>query len=236
MISLIALTMWRYPPFLDFLEYVIELPVIGEVILINNNAKETPEHKVLSHPKLRMQSFEENIYVCPAWNLAVKLSKFDRICFLNDDVIVDLKIFLAANKFMDENKEFGCLGIEPGVKENQCKITDGVLEIVSESQVKDAYGYAWVLFMLKQNYIETPEEIKLFYSDQINWIGQHIRRKRNYFVRNCFFSTPNEGKGCTTTGKLTKSPVYSVSEGLTNEDVAYRKWENEFRKLNSELT
>ena len=238
MISLIALTMWRYPPFLDFLEYVIELPVIGEVILINNNARETPDHRVLKHPKLRMQSFEENIFVCPAWNLAVKMSKFDRICFLNDDVIVDLKIFLAANRFMDTNKEFGCLGIEPGVKPDQHKVTDGVLEIVEWKDVENAYGFAWIFFMLKENYIETPEEIKLFYSDTINLVGQSIRKKINYFVRNCFFYTPNDGVGCATTSKLVQSekfPVYMVFPGVNNEDIAYKKWEEEFRKQHSEL-
>lgn len=230
MISLIALTMWRYPPFLDFLSYVVELSVIDEVIIINNNVSETPNHAILNHPKIRVEYCDPNIYVCPGWNKGVELAKNEKICIINDDVIVDLKIFIAANRFMSVTENFGCLGIEPGTYNNQVKPYDGVLEIVPESKVLNTCGFAWVFFTLKSNYVVVPSEFKIFYSDTINWMSQRFANRTNYLVRNCFFYTP-DGRGATTNKTLKENmPIYMVDYGVNNEDLAYKKWLEEKTK------
>ena len=71
MISVIVPTMWAYEPFLNFIGSIVELNCIGEIIIINNCVKDTPEHFALSHPKVKMKNMQQNIFVNPAWNLEI---------------------------------------------------------------------------------------------------------------------------------------------------------------------
>lgn len=100
MITVITPTMWVFEPFCDFLKYVVRLDCVGEVIVINNDQSKTPDHPVLSHEKIRLINCSENIYVNPAWNLGAELAQHETLCFLSDDVIVDLRAFYKADEFM----------------------------------------------------------------------------------------------------------------------------------------
>jgi len=46
--------MWQFDPFCDFLEDLVQLPIIDEVIVINNLVELTPDHSALKHPKVQM--------------------------------------------------------------------------------------------------------------------------------------------------------------------------------------
>ena len=49
MISYIVPTMWKYEPFPDFISDIIEHPLIGEVIIIDNNFNERPNHSIFAN-------------------------------------------------------------------------------------------------------------------------------------------------------------------------------------------
>jgi len=88
MISVVIPTMWKFRPFLQFLEDMLDSPAVGEVIIINNDAVKTPVDHVLSNPKVRMYDFGKNIYVNPAWNFGVAQSKFEM--FFHRDVYIPI--------------------------------------------------------------------------------------------------------------------------------------------------
>ena len=50
MISVIIPTMWKYEPFLGFIEYLARVPSVGEIIIINNAADKTPGNTVFYNP------------------------------------------------------------------------------------------------------------------------------------------------------------------------------------------
>ena len=66
MISVITPTMWRFEPFCEFLQDLVELDVIGEVIIINNSQENTPNKNILNHDKIKMINAEQNIFVNPS--------------------------------------------------------------------------------------------------------------------------------------------------------------------------
>ena len=103
--------MWQYDQFCDNLSYILKLPVVDEIIIINNFIQETPDHPVLTHPKVRLINQEKNIFVNPAWNLGVKLARNDKLVFLSDDVIVDLKVFFKVDEFLTEDIGVLTMGI-----------------------------------------------------------------------------------------------------------------------------
>jgi len=91
MLSVVVPTMWQFDPFCDFLEDLVQLPIIDEVIVINNLVELTPDHSALKHPKVQMHNMPENIYCNPSWNLGARLAKNEKI--LNKLLVTgDLKI------------------------------------------------------------------------------------------------------------------------------------------------
>lgn len=188
--------MWFYKPFLDFVEQLVKVPQIKEVIIINNNVKDTPTHPVLEHPKIILCNCSENIYVNPAWNLGVKLSNSDKICIANDDIIVDLKLFPMAEEFI--TPQVGLLGISPGRPEfGQQPVTNGSIDILPWNR-EHTFGFGSLFFLHKNNWVDIPQELMVYYGD--NWIFDIQIRKQNpiFIITNCFFYSP----WAQTTGKV----------------------------------
>lgn len=201
MISVIIPTIWAYEPFLNFLQYVVELPVIGEVILINNRVELTPDHPVLNHWKLKHHKMPENIYVNPAWNLGVSLAQFDKLCILNDDVLVDLRVFFEADKFV--SKDIGILAIGTTIdtynlhQKRYDEIHDiSRLEVTGNIKINEQHlstglnGAGTLFFLHKDNWIPIPDILKIHFGD--NW--QHNLQikfgRKNYYLNDCFYYTP----------------------------------------------
>ncbi len=240
MISVIVPTMWAYDPFLNFLENVLQLNCIGEVIIINNLVEDTPNHLALKHPKIKMHNMPQNIYVNPAWNLGAQLSNYDTLCFLSDDVLVDLRIFQEADKFV--KKEIGVLGFgyHPAMfylhaqrvineSELDSYIVTGDIKIKETNDNGSVHktGNGALFFLHKQNYIPVPGEFLISGGD--NWIyeSQTILGRVNYFINDCFFYSP--------WGVTGKSPKLDGSFGdFSKENLEmFRSKIEEFRRMNS---
>lgn len=193
MISVIIPTMWRYAPFLNFIETLVDLGCIGEIIILNNDVSKTPRHNVLKHSKVKLKNFPANIYVNPAWNRGAELARHENLCFLSDDVIIDLKAFVMADRFMSDHTadcNIGVIGICPGsTEEVQRPLTNGVIEFANESLV---YGWASCFFVPKQYWVPIPETIKLFWGDMWQVYSQiYVNNRLTWSMHNCFYHSPN---------------------------------------------
>ena len=200
MISIVVPVVWGYEPFCNFLLDVVQLPIIEEVILINNNVKKTPEHDVLSHQKVHVYNQEENIFVNPAWNLGVSLAKNDKICILTDDILVDLRAFLAADRFI--RKEIGLLSI--GIHFDLFKaqnaqyddvkyknlIVSGDLKIKASEDNPNNAGRGSLFFLHKENWIDIPNDLKIYWGDTWQYDIQMGLGRKNYFINDCFYYSP----------------------------------------------
>jgi hypothetical protein len=201
MISVVVPTIWAYEPFLDFLQYVVELPVIGEVILINNLIDKTPTHQVLEHHKVRHIKMNENIYVNPAWNLGAALSVHDTICILSDDVTVDLRVFFEADKFVSKEIGMLCIGTDQEVynlhqkRYNEIKdlsrlSVTGNVKINSFSNAAGVCGAGTLFFIHKENWIDIPDQFKVNFGDTWQMEMQTRFGRETYFINDCFYYTP----------------------------------------------
>lgn len=211
MISVVVPTLWRFPPFLNFVQQLVELSVIEEVIIVNNNIEMTPTHPVLAHSKVRLLSFQQNIFVNPAWNLGVQLSQSDKICIINDDVIVDLKLFFVMDEFL--SKDMGLVGLCPGRPEfNQPSITDG--NICFQPWIGEhTFGFGSLFFVDKNNWNPIPNDLNVYYGD--NWaFDTQIRMCRtNWIITNCFYYSPWAASTSTI----------NMNEWMDKETPVYRK-------------
>ena len=217
MISVVIPTMWKFRPFLQFLEDLLDSPAVGEVIIINNDAAKTPVDHVLSNPKVRMYDFGKNIYVNPAWNFGVAQSKFDKICLLNDDVIVDLKLFARMDKFL--NNEIGLCGISPGLKEEfgQVPITSGEIDIVHCNvpyNHRTHFGLGTLMFFHRDVYIPIIQGLDLYWGDNFIYDTLFYKMNENYLITNCFYHSPNA---------QTTSTIQNANEILQREHIVYNR-------------
>lgn len=220
MISVVIPTMWKYKPFLDFVSYYIKLDVVGEVIIINNDVLATPNHPVLTHPKMRVLTFGENIFVNRAWNFGVKEAKHDVVAILNDDLIFDLKVFYRVDEFIQP--DMGAFGLCTGkVQLGQIPITNGTIDIVPYGGRENTWGFGELMFVHKKHWIDIPQGLDIGFGDV--WIFERycFNGFQNYFICNLFHYHEN-----STTQNSTPHPIRA--EILAREREIYKKWKHDF--------
>jgi hypothetical protein len=185
MITVVSPTMWRYPPFLDFVKYIVKLDIIKEVIIINNAPDKTPEHEVLNHPKIKMHSFGKNIFVNPAWNYGVNVSESDTVCILNDDLHFDLRLFYKVEEFM--RSDIGAIGLNSGIAEwGQTPVTDGMIDFEA-FKGQNCQGFGELMFVRKSVWCNIPNGLDVGFGDNFIFDYHHFRGLPNYFISNMFY-------------------------------------------------
>jgi hypothetical protein len=240
MISVIVPICWGFKPFVNFLSNLVELPVVGEVILINNNRQLTPHHEVLEHSKVKHHIMEENIFVNPSWNMGASLAENDLLCILSDDVLVDLRAFFEADKFV--TKEVGALGIEihheyfralnsqyEYVTNIQNIMISGDIQI-TEHPVRSVPVAAGSLFFIhKENWIDIPESFKIYFGDTWTFDIQRLLGRKNYAMKNVFYHTPwNAASKIGVSSEYQQTEEYKQNESFDN----YHKFISNFIEEN----
>lgn len=187
MISIIVPTMWKFEPFPRYLAELVKIPVVGEIIIINNDVPATPTHPVLQHPKIKFLNQKENIFVNPAWNLGVNHSSYDLLCFLNDDLIVDTKVFYKVDEWLTDS--VGLLGIRPeNPYDPKYPFVDGSIDILKYNPDISLYSFGTLFFIHKNNWIDVPNNLRMGFGD--NWAFDtqiYINKKENYVITNIFY-------------------------------------------------
>jgi hypothetical protein len=206
MISIIVPTMWRFAPFADFASQLVKLDIVGELIIINNDNSSTPDHPVLLHPKVKVFDFGRNIFVNPAWNIGAQVAKHDILCFLNDDLIFDLRLLYKANEFV--TPQIGVVGNNSGlVEEGQTPLTTGEIEF-EQFQGQVCYGFGELMFTHKQNWQAIPDGLDVGFGDIFIFERFSLNHIPVYFIVNML----HYHKGSTTMKSILKDDAVSRHE------------------------
>lgn len=202
MFSVIIPTMWRYKPFTKFLWDLVEDPLVGEVVIINNSVENTPNDLILYHDKVRMFNQENNIYVNPAWNLGVEKASYDQLCIANDDIVFDMKLFDRLKyEVTPENGAFGMVCGEPQF--NQPLLTDGTLDITkcdTPYNYQTHFGFGQLMFVHKSNWTPIIPGLNIYWGDNYIYDTIYYKLNRNFILSNFLFKTPHSAT-CTTLGE-----------------------------------
>ena len=184
MIRVIVPTMWKYMPFWDMARYILKMDVVEEFIIIDNDPKNNPKLDYFTDPKIKFISFNENIFVNPAWNCGAWNSKAEVLCYICDDVIFDLKVLYLANEFV--TKDMGGLFMtEHLIKDDKVPVTTGNIEFTPYTG-QSTYGYGVLFFIHKDNWIDIPEELLICYGDNFVFDQCEYRNLQNYMIDNLF--------------------------------------------------
>jgi GT2 family glycosyltransferase len=195
MLSVIMPTMWKFHYTARFLEQIVNYDAIGEIIVIDNESSSRPESAVFTNPKIRLIDFGKNIFVNPAWNHGASTARYDNLCFLSDDVIVDLRSFYEADRYLTANKD-NSIGLLCGLCEhelhNQPKISTGEIEIYSTNE-KPGIGFHGgfsYFFCRKESYIPIPDKLKIVCGDAYLWNKMRELDKTHHMMYNYFYYSP----------------------------------------------
>ena len=184
--SIVVPTMWKVADqFVAFVDQLCEHPAVDEIIIINNNNALTPAG--LDNPKIKMYDFDQNIYVNPAWNFGVEVSKNNRICIVNDDVVFDLAIFEKLQYQLSDKA--GVFGLCPGTADfNQPPVTTKTIDIIPWTN-QHTYGFGCLMFIHKKSWTPIPDGLDIYYGDNYIFDLQLSKGKTNYLIANMDFSS-----------------------------------------------
>jgi len=182
MISIVSPTMWRYPPYLDFLKAIVRIDNVKEVIIINNDSSKTPDDPFLNHPKIKIFFATSNMYINPSWNFGVNASESDIVCILNDDLHFDLRLFYKIEEFF--TPEMGAIGLGSGIVEyGQTPLTTGMIDF--EPFVgQNCQGFGELMFIRKRYWCDIPDGLDLGFGDDFIFDYHYFKGLTNYFITN----------------------------------------------------
>lgn len=195
MLTVVIPTMWKFEPFIDMLKYMSMLDVISEIIIVNNNMPETPHTRLneINSSKIQMYNFERNIYVNGSWNFGVAVANNDKICIMNDDLIIDLKMFMKGFEACQPKRlvGFNYERDHDGNLRNPGHINTGVMELQKLNEAKDnAYHWGSCFFIHRSDWEPIPQGLEFYYGD--NWIGDTLEAKGGeiWVISDAFAYTP----------------------------------------------
>lgn len=188
MISVIMPTLWKGEHYKKMLPQFDQHPLVGEIIVVDNDTTST-DQQIFNLKKLKYLPQKENVYVNPAWNLAVLEATCDSICLYSDDVLFDIDVLESLNLLMTpENGIFTFSSDSIFVSEDQVYIADWEQKNIAQSNGFH-YRSGACMFMHKQSYYPVPDNYKVYYGDTHLFDNNTLHSKPNYEIQNYFCVT-----------------------------------------------
>lgn len=198
MISVIIPTMWRAVEYTKPMMTALDQhPLVGEIILIDNDRSRTEHEFLKTISKLTYWCFENgNIFVNPAWNFGAEVAKFDKLFILNDDCLLNIK---QLDKIYDEiTSDRGMIGFSflsyctytIEAYDSLCNSGFGEeisIEIIDPKDFPRSSGmphpfYGSAYFIHKDSYFKIPEEFRIYYGDLFIYVSNLKNGKGNYVI------------------------------------------------------
>lgn len=182
MISFIVPTLWKSDKIHDTIKSFINADIPNSEFIVVNNE---PSIKYESpHPSVIVLEQNQNIFVNPAWNLGVKVSKNDLVCIINDDITINVNTIKTNLETLIHMTDETIIGFD--ANRNFDESLNENLEILNfEIATCRSLGFGCMLILKKHNYIEIPEGLDIFFGDDLlYWFNKDYRQKIVYNISN----------------------------------------------------
>lgn len=221
-ITVVIPTLWKFNAFIPFLLDLKEYQGI-DIVLVDNAPKNGGTFE--TEGNLWVKSFGRNIGVNPAWNYGAEVAAIkgsQLICFLNDDVIFDFKLFQTIRNLYNGTKNVGMAGLNPGRPEfNQPPFKSGVIRFDVCPPGAHTFGMGCLFFVPTHLWIDIPDGLNVYYGD--NWVFDTLRIRGfdNYYISDMLHYTPFAQ---TTKDLVNKDEILAKETEIYNKELAkFRK-------------
>lgn len=172
MYSVIIPTLWQQDKKL-FKEVLVDLEnnsKVKQIVLIDNEPAFSASIKetVLSGiSKLNHLKMDTNLFVNPSWNLGVKHSTEEHIVILNDDMWFNPSITVLLDVYEQHpQRDASAFGMStscfPAYDDSPLPIGSSIEVVSNEGR---GTGWGCMFIMNKQNWIDIPEDLKVWFGD-----------------------------------------------------------------------
>lgn len=161
--SVVIPTMWASDYLLKMIEVYDKSEFIDEVIIIDN----APDKQMpITSSKVKIHTKGKNIYVNPAWNLGVSLTKTRYVIIANDDIIIKENHF---NRLLELSLKTLSDNVVIGPSMHCFKQKGLVIGELKVTKSTDSFNYGFGTFMImkKTSYTIIPDDILIFHGDVI---------------------------------------------------------------------
>ena len=199
---------------------------IYEVIIIDNKTEDaidlSPYKKVVHLPQ------EKNIFVNPAWNLGVSVAKSEYVAICNDDITFDSK---SLNEFLLNEINENVIGTHP------VSFFEDHDTVYIDDGSYTGLGWGVLMYMKKKNYIQIPDEFKIWFGDDILALNSNnvkslvtnIETEMSTTVRNEFANKTIQNDVLNLLQLTRKFNVYESGKKGLQEGIR-QVWFNGFRE------
>lgn len=178
MVSIIIPTLWQADCIFNTIRDLSYCNLEGVELIIIDNANSDFTFDANNLTILRQP---ENIFVNPAWNLGVEQAKYDTICLLNDDILINLKtLFNNIPRF----PEYGIIGFDANRNLTQTLNRDDDVWELEEAPCR-TLGFGCMMIMPKSHYEPIPPELKIYFGDDmLYWLNKDHFKRKIYNIKN----------------------------------------------------
>ncbi len=156
--------MWRVKETIQDLKQLEQCNFVGEIILINNNIKDTPSgFDVSSFSKIIEVRPPTNLYINPSWNLGIRMSKFNKVMIKNDDTFFDYEkaLFAISQELDNEDSIIGTYLQHDNNKIRRVNETEVVFTEVAKRDI----GFGCSMFLNKKSFVPINDKLLIWYGD-----------------------------------------------------------------------
>lgn len=182
MISFIIPTLWKSGRIFKTIE-AVKTSRYGIELIIIDNANSDFES---DHSQIKVLKPGSNIFVNPAWNLGVEHANHEYVCLLNDDIELNIHLFVESfhrqiiNSSLKDN--LGILAYESGKRfDNEINSDDDILEPILSDKIGTGFGQ--LMLFEKRLYYPIPDPLKIYFGDNLLHVlfAQILNRDIMYF-------------------------------------------------------
>ena len=162
--TVIIPTMWLHPVLLETM--VIKYnhhPLIEEILLVDNNRERRMN---LDFLKVRVIGSGKNMFVNPAWNLAVKEAKTEGVIIANDDILIGE---------LDDAMMVIDQALRPGavIFPHKTCFKEFQKHPIGQPRIEPgdtpSYGFGTFMAVRRDTYQIIPEGLQVWYGDHLQW-------------------------------------------------------------------
>ena len=219
MITFIIPTLWKSDKIKGTIESIIKSDRKDVELIIIDNLN---SNYSTSDPRITVVKVKNNIYVNPAWNIGATLARNEYICLLNDDISLNVDCLLNNfEKFKESAPDFGMIGLHNdniinGLNSNSINSDNDNLEL--EELDCRVYGFGCMMILKKANYVQIPNEFKVFFGDDyLYFYNKDLKGRKIYQI-----------KGLKTPGDVS---VTSKEFEDTHMQQEHQYWDNAIQNL-----
>jgi glycosyltransferase involved in cell wall biosynthesis len=163
-----------------------------EMIIIDNSNSDY----ISDDDRIRVIKSETNLFVNPSWNLGAAEAKNNYICLLNDDIILNISLLVEYfnQTFVIPKKEFGMIAINGETWGFSEEINNDTDTLYLGNLKNRGCGFGQFMILQKSTYEPIPDELKVFFGDDMLWMVNHdLTNRDNFYIKNLKFIGETNG-------------------------------------------